>query len=121
MNALKDMLDDIAGEARSYEVTDRALRVVRRRRVAARLAPVAVAVLVAGGLTVAVQPWGGGAPALPADAVAWLPRQLTPASTPLPLPDNRGVGLASLAYKLAGRDEVRLRTVDGREYVVPEV
>jgi hypothetical protein len=50
MTGLRDLLDELAEDARPYDVTDRAVRVVQRRRTMVRLVPVAAALLLVVGL-----------------------------------------------------------------------
>lgn len=104
MNDLKSLLTETAAEAAPYDVTERAIRTVRRRRRFATAGPFAVAALVAAGLLVWLPlrpdgPAGGPAgPATASEVVGWLPAELAPAEEPPDLPDDRPVGAAVLAY-----------------------
>ena len=50
MTGLRELLIEAADDARAYDVTDRTVRMVKRRRAMMRLVPVAAALLVATGL-----------------------------------------------------------------------
>jgi hypothetical protein len=117
MTMLKDMLVDAADDARVYDVTDQAVRVVRRRRAMARLVPVAAALLVVGGLVGVTRPFSGdGGGQEPSASVAGLPQRLAPEKSPPALPEDRGVGPAELAF--GSGDQVVLLAADGRQYRV---
>ncbi|GAA3199553.1 TolB family protein [Dactylosporangium siamense] len=117
MTMLKDMLDDAAQDARVYDVTDQAVRVIRRRRAMARLVPVAAALLVVAGLVGVTRPFGGdGGGQEPSASAAGLPQRLVPEKSPPALPEDRGVGSAELAF--VSGDDVVLLTADGRQYRV---
>lgn len=122
MTALKSMLDDAADDARIYDVTDRAVRVVTRRRTMTRLVPVAAALLVIAGLIGVSRPFSGGGGQEPSASAEGLPPHLTAERSPPALPEDRGVGPATLAY-LPGGDQQRwvLVTADGRQYRVEEL
>jgi WD40 repeat protein len=118
MNGIRDLLADAATEAVPYDVTDRAVRVARRQRRLVRAAPFAAAalVLLGVGATLPLRP------APPDDgatstAVSWLPRRLTPVTSPPPLPSGP-VAPAVLAYSRSTSAPI-LRTEDGRSYGVP--
>nr|BFE60450.1 hypothetical protein GCM10020063_049760 [Dactylosporangium thailandense] len=118
MTGLRDLLVEEAGDARTYDVTDRALRVVRRRRMMARLVPAAAALLVVAGLIGVGVPFGGKDDQGPMSTVAGLPGRLVPQASPPMLPEDRGVGPAALAYLGDDGDENRwvLVTADGSQY-----
>ncbi|MFF5228022.1 hypothetical protein [Dactylosporangium sp. NPDC000521] len=119
MTGLRDLLAEEAGDARTYDVTDRAVRVVRRQRMMARLVPAAAALLVVAGLLGVGVRFGGGGDQdpLPA-AAAGLPGRLVPQASPPELPEDRGVGRAALAYLDGGGDRWVLVTADGNQYRV---
>ncbi|MFI5916567.1 TolB family protein [Dactylosporangium sp. NPDC051541] len=117
MTMLKDMLVDAADDARVYDVTDRVVRVVRRRRTMARLVPVAAALLVVAVPVAVTRSSGDGGGQMPSTSVADLPQRLTPEKSPPALPEDRGVGPATLAF-VSGGDEVVLLTAEGRQYHV---
>jgi hypothetical protein len=108
MEDLKTLLDEVASEARRYDVIDRAVTRARRRRRWTQAAPVAAGlamlVFLGGGWL-----WFGREAALPpaapdapgaSAARDWLPASITvPVNHPTPLPTNHGVGAASLAYQ----------------------
>ncbi|MDW5328461.1 hypothetical protein [Plantactinospora sp. KLBMP9567] len=123
MNGLRDMLGEVAEHAKVYDVTGRAVRVARRRRHAARLAPVAAAAAVVAFGAVAVvglrpdPPVGQTVVAVP--TVDWLPERLDlPASGPDPLPATGPVGRGVLVYADLRRDAPApvLLTEDGRQH-----
>ncbi|GIF67690.1 hypothetical protein Ais01nite_57250 [Asanoa ishikariensis] len=109
MTGMRELLADVAAEARSYDVTDRALRIARRQRRVAWAAPVAAVVLVAAG-AVAVLPLRPDKSA----EVGWLPERLAPERSVVALPDTR-VSPAVLAYT-RGDGSTTLVTADGRHY-----
>ncbi|MET7426813.1 hypothetical protein [Dactylosporangium sp. NPDC005555] len=119
MTGLRDLLVEEAGDARTYDVTDRAVRVVRRQRLTARLVPAAAALLVVAGLIGVGVRFGGGGEQDPVPVAAGLPARLTPQASPPMLPEDRGVGRAALAY-LSGDDENGwvLVAADGSQYRV---
>jgi hypothetical protein len=117
MTSLKDMLVEAADDARVYDMTDRAVRVVKRRRTMTRLVPVAAALLVVAGLVGIGRPFSGdGGGQQPSAAVDGLPQRLIPEKSPPMLPEDRGVGPARLAFSAAGRSV--LLTEDDRQYRV---
>ena len=122
MTALKDLLTQVADEARLYDGTDRAVRAMRRRRTAARLAPVAAALLVMVVVVSALALSRGSEPG-PSPVAAGLPTLLSPAHAPPELPSDRGVGPASLAYlrraNIEDDGKLRLVTTGGRHYALP--
>jgi hypothetical protein len=94
---------DVANQALTYDVTDRAVRAARRRARVDRYAPVAavaaIALLVAGVWIPAR--FSGEAPSLAAGPVSWLPRVVTPpAKAPPVLGPDRRVGSGSLLYRV---------------------
>jgi hypothetical protein len=118
MNTLKDLLDDVAEQAKPYDLTDRALAVARRRRRLARVAPVALAAAIAIGVAMVWLPLhrsdtGGDGAA----TVSWLPDRITVPKNAPPLPTDHGVAPASVVY-LTG-DKTVLVTEDGRQYQLP--
>jgi hypothetical protein len=122
MSALRELLTEVAAEAGPYDVTDRAVRTVRRRRRLAVIAPVAAALLVAAGTVVALplRPAGEGEAPAWSSVVSWLPTRLVPVGSPPPLPTGRPVAPAALAYTV--RNELfpgTLLTEDGRHYRMP--
>ncbi|MEV4509120.1 hypothetical protein AB0K00_09220 [Dactylosporangium sp. NPDC049525] len=122
MTGLRDLLIEAAEDARDYDVTDRAVRVVRRQRMTARLVPVAAALLVVAGLLAVGVPFGGGGDQDPLPAAAGLPARLIPQASPPTLPEDRGVGRAALAYLRGDSDGDEnswvLVTADGSQYRV---
>lgn len=120
MTGLRDLLIEEADDARVYDVTDRAVRVVRRQRTAARLVPAAAALIVVAGLIGIGVRFGGGGDQDPVPAAAGLPARLTPQANPPALPEDRGVGRAALAYLTGdgGQNPWVLVTVDGGQYRV---
>src|SRR5690349_9892376 len=126
MNALRDLLIEVAEEAKLYDGTDKAIQRVRRRRRLVRLAPlIAAAAVVVALLAVSVPLLRGGSDeSLPIASVSWLPERLTPAKNPESLPTDRAVGKGSLVYfpTVVGADDPGyyvLLTVDGRHYRLP--
>jgi hypothetical protein len=123
MSTLKELLTQVADEARLYDGTDRAVRALRRRRAAVRFAPVAAALVVATGVAATTLAVGRGTESGPSTVAAGLPARLSPANSPPDLPTDRGVGTATLGYVLRAHrdnaDEFRLVTSDGRQYAVP--
>jgi hypothetical protein len=123
MNGLREMLADVADEARTYEVTDRAVRAARRRARVHRYAPVAAlaaVVLLVVGVWIPLGPSGGG-PSLVAGPVPWLPEVVVPpAQAPPPLGADRPVGPGSLLYRVRDQPGTILVTSDGRQYTVPD-
>lgn len=119
MNTLKDLLDDVAEQAKLYDRTEHALSVARRQRRLARVAPVALAVAVATGLAAVWLPLRSSN--VDSDAAAmtpWLPQRLTvPEQVPPTLPTDHGVALGSLVYQTG--DKSTLVTEDGRQYRLP--
>jgi len=109
VTAMKELLADVAAEARPYDVTDLALRTARRQRRIAWAVPVVAVVLVAAGV-VAVLPLRQDKSA----TVSWLPATLAPAGSVRDLPAGP-VGPAALAYT---RDDgsTTLVTEDGQHY-----
>ncbi|MEV0560869.1 hypothetical protein [Dactylosporangium sp. NPDC050588] len=120
MMSLKDALVDAADDARVYDVTDRAVRVVQRRRTLTRLVPVAAALLVVAGLVGVAWPLSDGGGQEPSTAADGLPRQLTLDRSAPVLPEDRGVGPAALAFAYDDGDQGRwaLLAADGRQYKV---
>lgn len=120
MNALKDLLDDVAEQAKLYDPTDRALAVAHRRRRVARVAPVALAAAVAIGLAAVWLPLHrSGVEGDGAATASWLPDRITvPKKAPPPLPTDHGVAPGSVVYQKAGYKTV-LVTEDGRQYGLP--
>ncbi|MFC6019158.1 TolB family protein [Plantactinospora solaniradicis] len=127
MDGFRNALDELAEQAKVYDVTGRALRVARRRRRAVRLAPVAAAtaVVLVGLVAVAglrPDPSGGLEVAAP-PTVDWLPERLElPATDPAPLPATGTVGRGVLLY---GRSAAEagppvLLTDDGRQHRLAE-
>lgn len=123
MNGLRELLEDVADQARTYDVTDRAVRAARRRERVHRYAPVAAVaavVLLAVGIWVPLRPSGGG-PSLVAGPVPWLPEVVAPPAQPPPVLDpGRPVGPGSLLYRVRERADTILLTSDGRRYTVPD-
>lgn len=126
MNALQDLLVEVADEAKIYDGTDRAIQLVRRRRRLVPLVPlVAAAAVVVAVAAVAVPLLRGGSDeSLPAAPVSWLPERLTPAKNPQPLPTDRAVGDGSLVYvptvgEAAASFYYALLTTDGVQYRLP--
>jgi hypothetical protein len=119
MTMLKDLLDDVADQAKLYDRTDRALGVARRRRRMARTAPVALAATVAIGLAAVSLPLHkSGMDGDAAAAVSWLPPRVAVAKkTPPPLPTDHGVAPGSVLYQTA--DRTVLVSEDGRQYGLP--
>jgi hypothetical protein len=119
VNSIKELLTDVAGEAPGYDVTDRAVSIVRRRRRIAVAAPLAVAALVVFGLVAAVplRPANDTDPAAPSPVESWLPARLRPAPSPPPLPAALPVP-AALTFTLATKATI-LVTEDGRQYRSP--
>ncbi|MFY1688946.1 TolB family protein [Plantactinospora sp. WMMB782] len=124
MNELRDMLGEVAEQAKVYDVTGRAVRVARRRRLAVRLAPMAAAAAVVAFGAVAVvglrpdPPVGQLAAVTP--TVDWLPSRLD-LPAPEPLPATGPVGRGVLVYE-GGPDELApvLLTEDGRQHRLAE-
>ncbi|MEV4537164.1 hypothetical protein AB0J82_25635 [Asanoa sp. NPDC049518] len=110
MTGMRDLLVDVAAEARPYDVTDQALRTARRQRRIAWLAPVAAVVLATAGVA-AVLPHSRPANST---VVSWLPEKLDVAESTSALPDSR-LGLAVLAYTRADGSTV-LVADDGGHY-----
>jgi hypothetical protein len=122
MSALRDLLTEVAAEAGPYDVTDRAVRTVRRRRHLAVIAPLAAALLVAAGTVAALplRPDGEGEALVWSNEVGWLPTRLVPVESPPPLPADRGVAPAAVAYAVRNvQFPVTLFTGDGRHYRMP--
>jgi hypothetical protein len=119
MNTLKDLLDDVAEQAKLYDSMDRALAVARRRRRVARVAPLALAAALAIGLAAVWLPLHrSGVDGDGAATVSWLPDRITvPKKAPPPLPTDHGVAPGSVVYQ-AG-DKTVLVTEDGRQYGLP--
>ncbi|HEU5109771.1 MAG TPA: hypothetical protein VFT95_14610, partial [Micromonosporaceae bacterium] len=101
MSGLGELLRDVAAEAGPYDVTDRAVRAVRRRRRLAVVAPLAAALLVVAGTVASVplRPDGADEALVWSNEVSWLPTRLVPVAKPPPLPADRGVAPAVLAYE----------------------
>jgi WD40-like Beta Propeller Repeat len=120
MTMLKDLLDDVADQAKLYDPSDRALAVVRRRRRIARTAPLVLAAAVAIGLAAVSLPLHRSS--VDGDAAAtvdWLPQRVAvPEKSPPPLPNDHGVAPGSVVYQKAGYKTV-LVTEDGRQYQLP--
>jgi hypothetical protein len=123
MTVLKDLLTQVADEARHYDGTERAVRALRRRRAAVRLAPVAAALLVVAAVAASTLAVSRDSESGPTRTVGGLPSRLSPANSPPELPSDRGVGPASLAYLLRASieddGEFRLVTTGGRQYALP--
>jgi hypothetical protein len=123
MTALKDVLTQVADEARLYDGTERAVRALRRRRAAVRLAPVAAALLVVAGVAASTLALGRDSESGPTSTAGGLPTLLSPARSAPDLPADRAVGPASLAYvrraHIEDSGELRLVTTDGRHFVLP--
>lgn len=137
MNHLKGLFDDIADQAKSYQVGERAWAAARRRRYAVRTAPVAVAAAVAVAFGAGVPFFGGdgGTPAsglttptVPADqrvergGLDWLPTEVRYPPTPPPvLPRGRSVGAGALVLLRGNGDKQEhiLVTASGQMYQVP--
>jgi hypothetical protein len=122
MSALRDLLSEVAAEAGPYDVTDRAVRTVRRRRRLAVIAPVAAALLVAAGTVAALplRPDGEGEALVWSSEVSWLPTRLVPVASPPPLPTDRGVAPAAIVYAVRNvQFPGTLLTADGRHYRMP--
>ncbi|MGN9909111.1 hypothetical protein ACTMTJ_16325 [Phytohabitans sp. LJ34] len=123
MNGLRGLLEDVADQARTYDVTERAVRAAHRRERLHRYAPlaaVAAVALLAVGIWVPLRP-SGGEPSLVAGPVPWLPEVVAPPAQPPPVlgPDRR-VGPGSLLYRVQGQAGTILLTSDGRRYTVPD-
>jgi hypothetical protein len=110
MSGLSELLTDIAAEAKTYGGTEKAVRVLRRRRKVRRLAPLAAVLVVLAGLGLTyIYPLTNIQPkprtVVPQESIAtgsvpWLPTELTaPSTPPPPLPTDRGVGAGSLIYR----------------------
>jgi hypothetical protein len=119
MNRLKDLLDDVAEQAKLYDPTDRALAVARRRRRVARVTPVALAAAVAIALAAVWLPLHRSAADGDAAAtVSWLPDRITvPKKAPPLLPIDHGVAPGSVVYQTG--DKAVLVTEDSRQYQLP--
>ncbi|GAA3456447.1 hypothetical protein GCM10018962_82810 [Dactylosporangium matsuzakiense] len=118
MTGLRDVLVEVAEDAREYDVTDRAVRVVRRRQLATRLVPVAAALLVVAGLVAVAVPFGRGAEPESPPGAAGLPGRIVPEQSPPLLPEDRGVGRATLAYLNGDTSAWAVLTADGHQYRV---
>ncbi|MBE1486136.1 TolB family protein [Plantactinospora soyae] len=123
MDGLRNGLDELAEQAKVYDVTGRALQVARRRRRAARLAPVAAAtaVVLVGLVAVAgLRPGPSGDLDVAAPPrIDWLPERLElPATDPEPLPASGKVGQGVLIYGTTapGARPLVLLTADGRQH-----
>ncbi|WP_433041643.1 hypothetical protein [Dactylosporangium sp. CS-033363] len=116
MTGLRQLLAEEAGEARTYDVTDRAVRVVKRRQLVTRLVPVAAALLVVAGLLAVGLPFGGHDGPDPAPVAAGLPARLVAEASPPVLPGEHGAGRAALAY--SGDAGWVVVMTDGRQYRV---
>jgi hypothetical protein len=122
MSGLRDLLAEVAAEAAPYQVTDRAVRTVRRRRRLAVIAPLAAALLVAAGTVVSLplRPEGQGEALVWSNQVSWLPTRLVPSASPPPVPTGRGVAPAAMAYAVSNvQFPGTLLTEDGRHYRMP--
>jgi hypothetical protein len=128
MTALRELLDDLADEAKLYDVTDRAMAVARRRRQLQRMVPVAVAagVLLATGAAVALpRHHARPTPATSAagSGLAWLPARINAVADPPVLPSG-AVGRGALLYDrynaAAKRRDMVLVTTTGHQYRLPE-
>lgn len=109
MTDLKELLGDVAEQARVYDVSRPVVRVARRRQRMQWIAPVAAAAAVALAAAAGWAVWpNGGAPkpaatrTAPPDLVTnldWLPAQVRePTELPPVLPTDKAVGPASVAY-----------------------
>src|SRR5262249_24427095 len=116
-SGLADLLAGVADEAKVYGNTERAVRVLRRRRRVARLTPLVLGAVVIAAVSVTyVAVHRGSGQMTPSAIVSWLPSRLLPAPDAPPLPTDRGVGPGSLVY--VGRDQGRavLVTADLAQY-----
>ncbi|MDQ7905004.1 hypothetical protein RB614_10770 [Phytohabitans sp. ZYX-F-186] len=123
MSDLRELLSDVAEQARRYDVTDRAVRAARRRARARRYAPVAalaVVALVVGGVWIPLASTRTG-DSMVAGPVPWLPEVVAaPAQAPPVLGANQRVGLGSLLYRVRGRPDTILLAQNGRQYTIPD-
>jgi hypothetical protein len=123
VTTFKNLLDDIAGEARPVDVADRALAIGRRRRRLVRLGPVAVAALLAVVLLTTGLALRNTPPPRPATPAApWyesLPASVTPPATAPPLPAGPVGGGLLLTSACAAGCPVLLYATDNRWYRVP--
>lgn len=134
MDGLRNALGEAAERAKVYDVTERAVRVARRRRQAVRLAPVAVAAVVVAVGLVAVAGLGpggsgrgpevfGGQQGAAPPGLDWLPERLdVPETDPEPLPATGVVGRGVLLYGSSAPDAGPpvLLTEDNRRYRLAE-
>ena len=119
MSGLADLLADVADEAKVYGDTERAVRVLRRRRRATRLAPVVLAAVVTLAVSVTyVAVRRGPGHMTPSGIVSWLPSRLLPDADAPPLPTDHGVGPGSLLYAVRA-DHAVLVTADLHQYALP--
>jgi hypothetical protein len=125
MTALHDALEDVAEQAKAYDVVDRVMHVARRRRRLYGLAPLAVAAMVATALVAVALPWQvwtASRPAQQLPSVGGLPARLTlPAQDPPRLPEGKRVGRGVLVSvpdvsDVPGGRVPTLLTEDGRFY-----
>lgn len=123
MSGLRGLLEDVADQARTYDVTDRAVRAAHRRERVHRYAPLAAlaaVALLAVGIWVPLRSSGGG-PSLVAGPVPWLPEVVAPPAQPPPVLDpDRPVGPGSLLYRVREQAGTILLTSDGRRYTAPD-
>jgi hypothetical protein len=122
---LRDLLDDLATEARVYGEPDLAVTAARRRTAGRRgAAAVAAAVVAITAAVVVALPGLAEDPAprpAPAESqgVPGYPTRVTPPASPVPLPDA-AIGAAAFVYAPCARDcDPLLVMPDGRQYLLP--
>jgi hypothetical protein len=131
VNGVAELLSEMAEDARTYGAVDPAVRVLRRRRRMARLAPLTVAAAVVVALVVAYAAVGRGTLDRTIGdprPLPWLPDTWTVATATTPsLPTDRGVGPGAYVYMAAdprtwptGAHPRYLVTVDGGQYRLPD-
>lgn len=121
MSDLRELLADVAGEAKVYDVTGRAVRAAGRRSRARRYTPIAallVVVLVVVAVWVPLASRGGS---LVAGPVRWLPALVAvPKKVPPVLTEHQRVGRGSLLFRVRDWPGMVLLTENGRHYTVPD-